>query len=393
MSGNFATPRHILALVDATLESYRLFALNGQDLPACRPDVVLETPFVGPGMRRRGNLEYLPMRLSLVPRLFSRGRPPDVVLLHTSLPRDGRVSLGIEVNILPAAVAAARRHGGLVLAQLNRNMPYTKGDGELELDLVDLAIEAEQPLLSPPSCDLTDVDRAIGGRITAMIENGSTLQLGIGRIPDSVLLSLGQHRGLGVWSEMISDGVLDLEHKGVLAPERPITASFLFGSPDLYRWADGNERLQMLRTETVNDPARIATNPAMTSINTAMQFDLFGQANASYADGHIYSGFGGQPDFVEGSLHSKGGHAVIALPSFHERSKTSTIVPALNTPATSFQHSMVVTENGCAEIFGRSQRSQVRLLIEETARPDVREALWEGAFELGLADQSEAGAL
>jgi acyl-CoA hydrolase len=385
VSGNFATPRRALALLDETVESYRVFALNAQDLPRCRADVVMETPFVGAGMRDASTLEYLPMRLSLVPLLFLRGRPPDVVVLNTSTPRAGKVSLGIEVNILPAAIAAARHRGGLVIAQLNRHMPYTRGDGEIELDAIDLAIEADDPLLTCTPGAIAEHDMAIGARISGLIDDGATLQLGIGRIPDSVLLSLGQHRELGIWSEMISDGVLDLERSGVLATDRPITASFLFGSPELYEWVDDNERVRLLCTETVNDPARIARNRTMTSINTAMQFDLFGQANASYAHGRIYSGFGGQPDFVEGSLHSRGGHSVIALRSWHDKSQSSTIVPALSTPATSFQHSMVVTENGCAEIFGRSQKAQVRLLIEETARPDARDSLWEAARKLQLA--------
>jgi acyl-CoA hydrolase len=139
----------------------------------------------------------------------------------------------------------------------------------------------------------------------------------------------------------------------------------------------------MRRTETVNDPSRIATHYAMCSLNAAMQVDLWAQANASYVHGEIYSGFGGQPDFVVGALHSKGGQAIISLPSWHAKSAASTIVGRLDVPATSFQHSVVVTEQGCARIFGRSQRAQTRLLIEEAAHPDAREALWELAGHSG----------
>ena len=146
----------------------------------------------------------------------------------------------------------------------------------------------------------------------------------------------------------------------------------------------------MFRTETTNDPAMIAVNPMMISINAAVQIDLFAQANASYVGGRIFSGFGGQTDFIVGALHSAGGQAVIGLPSWHEKSKSSTIVPLLDMPATSFQHSVVVTDQGCAHVFGRSQHDQARLLIEEAAAPQARDELWDAAERLGLAD-SESG--
>ncbi|MDE3064417.1 MAG: hypothetical protein KGJ36_01965, partial [Acidobacteriota bacterium] len=177
---------------------------------------------------------------------------------------------------------------------------------------------------------------------------------------------------LGVWSELVSDGVMHLERAGALDSSRPVVATFLFGSPELYSWADDNPRLVMRRTETVNDPAQIATRPAMLSINTALQIDLYAQANASYVAGSIYSGFGGQPDFVSGALHSPGGQAVIAMRSWHDKSDTSNVVASLDAPVCSFQHSVVVTENGLAHIFGRSQFAQARLLIEEAAHPRAR---------------------
>ena len=383
-SGNLATPRRLLAILDATVESYRLFVLNAHDGLPRRPDVVHETPFVGPGMRDDPAIDYLPMRLSMVPILFSRARPPDVVLLHTSVPRAGRVSLGLEVNILPAAVEAVRRRGGTVVAQLNPAMPYTFGDAELDVDLVDLAFEAEEPLASPPPRTPDDVTAAIGQMVAGFVADGATVQLGIGQIPDATARSIADRRHLGVWSEMVSDGVLALERAGALDPDRPITASFFFGSAELYAWADANPRLLMRRTETVNDPARIARRPAMTSVNTALQVDLYAQANGSYVGTRLYSGFGGQTDFIVGALHSPGGHAVVALPSWHDKSASSTVVPLIGGPVTSFQQSAVVTEQGCAHLFGRSQRAQARLLIEEAAHPDAREALWAAAGRLGL---------
>ncbi len=381
MSGNFATPGALLGIIDDTIESYRLFALNAHDLPPWRADVILESPFVGPAQRGVPTLEYIPMRLSLVPLLLRTTRPPDVVLLHTSVPRAGKVSLGIEVNVLPAAVTAARRRGALVVAQVNPAMPYTFGDGELSMEHIDVGVEVESALPTTPPHRSSDVASEIATRVARLVGDGATLQAGIGAIPDAVLASLGEHRNLAVWSEMVSDGILRLERGGSLRPDHPITASFLFGSAELYAWADRNPRLRLLRTETVNDPRRIAGNPRMTSVNTAMQFDLFGQANASYVRGRIHSGLGGQPDFVEGSLHSPGGHAIIALASWHAKSQESTILPLLSSPATSFQHTIVVTEQGMAEIFGRSQKAQVRLLIEETAAPTARDALWESALD------------
>lgn len=378
-SGNLATPASLLAIADAALPRYRLFMLNAQGRLPSRDGVIFETPFVGPGMRAAGErLDYLPMRLSLVPRLFSTMRPPDVVLLHTSPPRSGRVSLGIEVNVLVAAVERVRARGGLVIAQMNERMPYTFGDGELREEMVDFAIEVDQRLPNPVVKPAHQHSELIGETIAGLVPDGATLQLGIGQIPDATLAALRERRGLAIWSEMISDGVMDLQHRGALDSSRPITCSFLFGSEELYSWVNGNPSVRLLRTETVNDPTRIASRPAMVSVNAALQVDLFDQAGASHIDGHVYSGFGGQPDFVTGALRSQGGQAIIALRSWHDGrdgAGCSTIVPLLREPATSFQHSAIVTEHGCAELLGRSQRAQARLMVERAAHPDARDEL------------------
>ena len=377
-SGNLATPRALLEALERAVQRYRLFMLAAQPPLPVRDGVIFETPFVGPGMREAGEaLDYLPMRLSLVPRLFATIRPPDVVLLHTSTPCDGKVSLGIEVNILPAAIEAVRARGGLVVAQLNPRMPYTLGDSELDEDLVDLAIEVQEELPLPPTAPGHEHADQIAGLVASLVEDGSTLQLGIGQVPDATLRALGDRRELALWSEMISDGVMALDRDGALDVHRPIVCSFLFGSPELYRWVDRNPRLRMTRTETTNDPSRIAAHPRMISVNTALQVDLSDQAGASHIGGRLYSGFGGQPDFVEGAVHSRGGHAVIALRSWHEPSDSSTIVARLSDPVTSFQHSALVTEQGCAHIFGQSQREQARLIIDHAAHPDAREELRE----------------
>jgi acyl-CoA hydrolase len=377
-SGNLATPRVLLDVLDRAVERFRLFMLAAHGPLPDREGVIYETPFVGPAMRAGGErLDYLPMRLSLVPRLFATARPPDVVLLHTTTPRDGRVSLGIEVNVLLAAVEQVRARGGLVVAQLNPRMPYTLGDGELHEDLIDLAIEVDEELPSPPVGDIHGHAQRIAELVAELIDDGATLQLGIGQVPDATLRALGPRRRLGIWSEMISDGVMALDRDGTLDAARPIVCSFMFGSDELYGWVDRNPRIRMERTETTNDPARIAAQPGMVSVNTALQVDLSDQAGASHIRGRVYSGFGGQPDFVSGALHSPGGHAVIALRSWHEPSSSSTIVPRLSEPVTSYQHTAVITEQGCARLFGRSERAQARLLIEHAAHPDARAALRE----------------
>jgi len=375
VSGNYAVPLPLLDSLGAALERCRVFALNAQDGWPSFPGFVNETPFVGPGMRSDPALDYLPMRLSLVPRLFASNRPPDAVFVHTSVPHSGRVSLGIEVNILPAAIEQVRKRGGLVVAQLNPNMPYTFGDGEFPTEWIDLAVEVDEPLPSPEDRDAAESEVLIGTQVARFAGDGATLQLGIGKIPDVAAHQLRSCRRLRIWSELISDGVLALEESGSLDQGQHVRASFLFGSPALYAWADRNPRLRMTRTEIINDPSRIAANPAMLSINMAMQVDLFDQVNAAFIGPRIYSGLGGQPDFVSGALHSRGGHAVVALHAWHDKTDRSTVVPSLTTPATSFQHTAIVSEHGCAAIFGRSLHEQADLIIDEVADPRARDDL------------------
>jgi acyl-CoA hydrolase len=384
VGGNFATPWRALAVLDGTVDRYRLFALNAQAGIPDREDVTLETPFVGPGMRGRAQLRYFPCRLSLVPALLATALPPDVVLVQTSVPSDTSVSLGTEVNVLPAAIEAVRARGGLVIAQLNPQVPYTYGDSQLPCDAIDYAIEAEMPLASPPERPATESSAIIGERVAALIGDGATLQAGIGAVPDAVLAGLHGRRGLTVWSEMFSDGVLDLSKAGALDPWQSITASFAFGSPDLYAWMDRNPEVRMLRTETVNDPARIARRPRMASVNSALQVDLFAQANATWVNGRVHSGFGGQPDFVVGALHSPGGQAIIALPSWHPKADVSTVLPKLDGPTTSFQHSYIVSEQGTAVIWGHDASGQAGQIIEHVAHPLVRQQLREAGRALGL---------
>lgn len=383
-SGNFATPKALLKLADTNIAEFKLFMLGaGAGIPD-RDGVIFESPFLGAGMRRSPRLNYIPCRLSLVPVLLANHYKPDVVLVHASSVRDGKVSLGVEVNILPAAIESAKKNNGIVVIQSNPQMPYTFGDGEINIDDVDYLIEVDEKLTEAPNIPLNETSLEIGSLIADRVANGSTLQMGIGAIPNSVIAAMQKHKGLQIWTEMFSDGVLGLVRNGAIDHQSTLTASFLSGSRDLYDWVNLNERVQMRRTEVTNDPGVISMQMQMTSINAALQVDLYDQANASYVNGQPYSGFGGSTDFIVGALHAMGGASFMALPSWHGKSGSSNIVHRLSETATSFQHSFVVTEQGVAECFGRSAIDQANNLIEKAAHPNAREFLREKAIESGL---------
>jgi acyl-CoA hydrolase len=234
--GNFATPWQALAVLDAVLGEYRLCMLNAQPGVPDRDGVVLESPFIGPGMRGNARLRYFPCRLSLVPVMLATTMPPDVVLMQTSPPVDATVSLGTEVNMLPAAIEAVRARGGLVIAQVNRHVPFTYGDAVLSVGDIDYGIEADVPLSSPPVRPPHEASAAIGERVAALVPDAATLQLGIGAVPDAVLAALTSRHGLTVWSEMFSDGVLSLAKAGALDTSQLVISSFAFGSAELYEW-------------------------------------------------------------------------------------------------------------------------------------------------------------
>jgi len=371
-------------LIDSTLASATLHVLNAIRPMPQREGITLETAFVGAGMRGADNLRYIPCRLSMVPILFRDWMHPHAVVLHTSTPRNGAVSLGIEVNILPAAIEAVQNNGGVVIAMTNPNMPYTLGDSVIDLADIDYLVEVDEPIMTIDPVPADDISLGIGELISQHIHNGSTIQVGIGAVPDAVLQSITHARDLRIWTETFSDGVLALERAGALDPNRPVQTSFMMGSNELYAWVDNNSRLSMMRTERCNDPARIAKNYGMTSVNGALQVDLYGQANASRIKGKIYSGFGGSTDFIVGALHAPHGHSFMALPSWHPRAKLSTIVPELDAPATNFQQTAVVTEQGIAWLFGVDEREQASNLIENAAHPGARDYLREAMSKMPL---------
>ena len=383
-SGNFATPYTLLNAVDAALPEYRLHMLNAHGAIPDRDGVTYETAFIGPAMRHHPRTHYIPARLSMLPILIRNQYRPDIVLIQTSPKHHDTVSLGIECNVLPAAIEEVREHGGLVIAQANPHMPYTYGDAQIYENEIDFLIEVDDELTTIEPGPLDDVSKAIGERIATRINDGSTLQLGIGAVPDAVVQSLHEKKGFRIWTEMFSDGVLGLHKSGSLDDDVPLTASFIFGSRELYDWLDKNKRVRIMRTEVTNNPGNIERQAQMTSVNAALQVDLFDQANASRMKGKIYSGFGGSTDFIVGALHSRGGQAFIALPSWHKKADVSTIVPLIPEPVTSFQHSAVATEQGIAEVFGHTQAEQARNIIEHAAHPDARDHLTQAAREMKL---------
>ena len=345
--------------------------------------------FVGANVRdavARGQADYVPVFLSEVPNLFSSGAMPlDVALIQVSPPdRHGYCSLGVSVEATRAAVHAART----VVAQINPQMPRTHGDGLLHISNIDLGVQVDAPIAEVQPVPLTDAARAIGRHCADLIEDGATLQMGIGAIPDAVLGALGQHRNLGIHTEMFSDGALPLIAKGIINGEAKrthpgkIVASFVLGTRALYDFVDDNPLVALLDVAYVNDTAVIRRNPRVTAINSAVEVDLTGQVCADSIGTRQYSGVGGQMDFIRGASLSSGGKPIIALPSTTTAGR-SRIVPNLQAGAgvvTTRAHvHYVVTEFGVAYLYGRNLRERARALIE-IAHPDHREELEEAAF-------------
>ena len=346
--------------------------------------------FVGANVRKavqKGPADYIPVFLSEVPSLFRDGiLPLDVALLHVSPPdKHGFCSLGVSVDCSRAALENADR----VVVQINPNMPRTHGDGLIHVDEIDYGVEVASPIpeASPP--ELSDVENAIGRHCASLVENGATLQTGIGAIPDAVLAALGDHQNLGVHTEMFSDGIIDLVKKGVINGENKavhpgkVVSSFVMGTRALYDFIDDNPLVAMRDVAYVNDTSTICRNPKVTAINSAIEVDMTGQVCADSIGTYQYSGVGGQMDFIRGASLSEGGKPIIALPST-TRKGISRIVPHLKTGGsvvTTRAHvHYVVTEYGVANLYGRNLRQRAKALID-IAHPDHRESLMEAAHE------------
>jgi acyl-CoA hydrolase/RimJ/RimL family protein N-acetyltransferase len=355
--------------------------------------------FIGPNVREavaEGRADFTPVFLSEVPRLFRRGKLPiDVALIQVSPPDEhGYCSYGVSVDVTKAAAESADH----VVAEVNPNMPRTLGDSFIHIDDIHELVPSDMPILEAPMGQIDEIASQIGLHIAELIQDGSTLQLGIGTIPDAVLASLGDKKNLGIHSEMISDGVIGLVEKGVINGScknnhvGKIVASFAIGSRRLYDFIDNNPMCEFHPSDYTNDPFRIAHNDRVVAINSALQVDLTGQVCADSLGTYFYSGIGGQVDFIRGASRSDQGRPIIALPSTAADGKVSRIVPTL-TPGAGVVTSRgdvhyVVTEYGIADLHGKTIRERAMALIL-IAHPDHREQLMEEARnrKLVYADQ------
>lgn len=391
IQGGVATP---LALVEALVDQAE--RLRGVELihlhvsgparyadPEFAESFTVANLFVGGQMRAklREGVDYLPCFLSEIPALFRSGRRPlDVALIHVSPPDvHGYCTLGTSVDVVRAAIESA----SLVIAQVNPEMPRVHGDGFVHLDQIDFHVEVQAPIPEVPPHALSEAEVQIGQHAAGIIEDGATLQMGIGAVPDAVLAALRDHRHLGIHTEMWSDGALDLIESGAVDNSRKAihpgktVSGFLMGSRRLYDFVHDNPAVVQLDIGYVNSPAVIARNPKVTAINSAVEVDLTGQVCADSIGSRIISGVGGQMDFIRGASLSPGGKPIIALTSRTRRGQPR-IVPQLKQGAgvvTTRAHvHYVITEFGVADLYGRTLSERAQALIE-IAHPDDREAL------------------
>lgn len=341
--------------------------------------------FTGPALREpiaRGTADFVPVFLSDIPALFqSGGIALDVAFVQLSPPdRHGYCSLGTSVDCARAAVDTAR----FVVAIINEQMPRTHGNTAIPLDRIDAFVHVNRPLAERPAVQEGPVEAAIGERIAALIEHRSTLQLGIGAIPDAVLTRLSEKRDLGIHTEMFSDRLVDLVATGAVTNRFKaihagrIVTSFVSGSQRLFDFVNDNPLVEFHGCDRTNDTALIARNPRVVAINAALEIDLSGQVCADSIGRRIYSGIGGQMDFIRGAARSRGGKPIIALPSTAKQGTLSRIVPVLSSGAgvvTTRGHvHWVVTEHGAVNLHGLSLRERAEALIS-VAHPDFRAEL------------------
>lgn len=397
--GSAATPVHLVntlfesapSLDNVELVSISTFGDLQWQQPGVRDAFFMNSLFVSANVREwvnSGRGDYVPVFLSEIPRLFSSGALPlDVAILQVSPPDEhGYCSLGTSID----AAWAAARHAGILLAQVNPNVPRTFGDANIHYTRFCGMVWHEADL---PSLDYgaksNEVIRKIGANVAALIEDGSTLQAGIGAIPDAVLSCLGDRKDLGLHTEMFSDGVIALMEQGVITnkhkkvrPGKTVT-SFAAGTKRLYDFLNNNTSVEFLDVSYVNDPTVILKNPKVVAINSALEVDLTGQICADSIGTYQYSGIGGQMDFMRGAALSDGGKPIIAIPSVTSKG-VSRITPVLNNGAgvvTTRGHAhYIVTEYGTVNLFGKNLEQRSELLIS-VAHPDHRESLAIAHFE------------
>lgn len=393
IQGASATPMPLLsALAERAgeLDGVRLVHLHTEGAsPFLQPEVLSafrhEALFVASNLRaavNSGQADYIPIFLSEVPRLFASGLLPiDVALIHVSPPdAHGFCSLGVSVDVTMAAIHQARS----VIALVNAAMPRTHGAGFIHVDQIDAIVEVDTPLPEIRMPQPDEAERRIGEHVATLIEDEATLQLGIGSIPNAVLAQLSSHRDLGLHTEMFSDGVIDLVEAGVITGARnpihpgKLVTSFLMGTQRLYDFVHDNPQVEMRPADYTNDTSIIRRNHHMVAINSAIEIDLTGQVCAASIGDRVYSGFGGQTDFIRGAALAEGGKAIIALPSTAAGGNVSRIVGRLNEGAmvtlTQAHVHYVVTEYGVAHIYGKNLRERAEALIQ-IAHPSMRDEL------------------
>ncbi len=397
--GGAATPHHLIKkMVERAddLWNVELTSISQQGEayftdPKYKNSFHLNSLFVSANVREMvndGRGDYIPVFLSEIPNLFRRNiLPLDVALVQVSPPdKHGYCSLGVSVDVTSAAIKAAKQ----VIAQINPRMPRTHGDAMVHINDFDHTIYHEQELPEVVSPDShPEISKRIGEHCAQLIEDGSTLQMGIGSIPDAVLASLTNHKELGVHTEMFSDGIIPLVEKGIITNEHKkkhrgkIVSSFMLGSRKLYDFVDDNPLIAMLGIDYTNDTAIIRKNPKVMAINSAIEIDVTGQVCSDSIGTYHYSGVGGQMDFVRGASLSEGGKPIIAIPSTTSKGISrivSMLKPGAGVVTTRAHAHYIVTEYGTAYLYGKNMKQRAKALID-IAHPNHREELERAAFE------------
>lgn len=402
LTGNCSVPQKLMEALVArapeleNVEICHALTIGSSDYvaPEMEGHIRANSLFIGPNVRKavqEGRADFTPVLLSEFTLLFKQSiLPLDVTFAHLSPPDEhGFCSYGIETGLTKSPAEASK----IIIAEVNENMPRCLGDSFVHVSRLDYIVPVDYPLLELPMTEggLSDVHVKIGEYVAELIPDGATMQMGIGAIPDAVLNFLHNKRDLGVHSELFSDGVIDLVEAGVLTNARKtlhpgkIIAGFMLGTKRLYEWVHDNPLIELHRTEYVNDPFVIAQNYRQVAINSAIEVDLTGQVCADSIGPKLYSGVGGQLDFVYGASRSEGGVPIIALPATAKGGQISRIVPMLKQGAgvvTSRYHvHYVVTEHGVASLYGKTIRQRVQALIR-VAAPQFRDELMRAAKEL-----------
>lgn len=373
---------------------YAAFAIGRRPSPICRPELrdsfYLNSFFVSNAFREwiaQGNGSMTPRFLGEVPELFRDGTcPVDVALINCSLPdKDGYVSYGISADLATSAVECA----STVIAQINPAVPFLPGDAVIHISKLTAAVKVDDPLVEVPTAVPTEAEIKIGNAIAEHIPDGATLQIGVGGIPNAVIRALADHRHLGLHTEAMTDGVLPLLQSGVIDNSQKkvmpgvSVASLALGSRHLYDFLDGNKDVIFKDVAWTNDPFRIAQNPKVMSINSCLEIDLTGQICADSIGTKIFSGVGGQHDFVYGAGRSEGGLSFLAMLSTTGKGMSKikpVLTPGAGVVTTRFQTNYIVTEYGAVDLRGKDLAERARLMIS-VAAPQFREELERAAAD------------